>query len=69
MFTHVMNLTMNAAIFRAGSPQVAPRRAVPSRVRTAPRKPGAPAGNERGSGVPATVRIYADAFKTAVYGG
>ena len=69
MFTHVMNLTMNAAIFRFGPPGAAPRPAKPRKVRATPRASQVQAGNSGGSGVPATVRIYADAFNTAVYGG
>jgi hypothetical protein len=69
MFTHVMNLTMNAAIFRPGPVGAVPRRTVPSRVRAAPRRAQERPRSGGEKGVPATLRIYADAFKTAVYGG
>ncbi|HSS64969.1 MAG TPA: hypothetical protein VLS27_11085 [Gammaproteobacteria bacterium] len=69
MFTHVMNLTMNAAIFRAGAPSGMPEPAATKKTKAARRRSEPAARKWDGSRVPATVRIYADAFKTAVYGG
>lgn len=69
MFTHVMNLTMNAAIFREGSPPREPTLAAPKKVKAARRSKEPAVGNVDASRAPATLKIYADAFKTAVYGG
>lgn len=70
MFTHVMNLTMNNAIFRSGQSGSAPRSAPEARPVAAPRgkrrvTPAA-APEKRG---PATLQILASAFNTAVHGG
>lgn len=69
MFIDVMNLTMNAAIFRAGPPQGEPKRAAPARARQTRQRSESVARKAGESRLPAAVRIYADAFKTAVYGG
>lgn len=69
MFTHVMNLTMNAAIFRDALPHAEPKRAAPVTAKQTRRRSKSAARNAGRSRVPATVQIYADAFKTAVYGG
>ena len=69
MFTHVMNLAMNAAIFRAGAPRGMPEPAATERAKATRRRSVSAARKKDGSRIPAAVRIYADAFKTAVYGG
>lgn len=69
MFTHVMNLTMNAAIFREGSPGREPMRATPKKPKAVAQRARRAVQNSAGNKAPATFQIYADAFKTAVYGG
>ncbi len=71
MFTHVMNLTMNNAMFRSGQSFGAPRAAPEKRPVAAPRRKrtlasAAAAPVKRG---PATLQILASAFNTAVHGG
>lgn len=69
MFTHVMNLMMDAAIFRAGTTGGEPERARPKKAKAARRLSGSAAEHAGGNRAPATYQIYAAAFKTAVYGG
>ncbi len=68
MFTHVMNLTMNAAIFREGSPGHEPMRATPKKPRATAQRAQEAVQKFAVSRAPAAFQIYADAFKTAVYG-
>ncbi len=69
MFTHVMNLTMNAAIFRSGPPSGEPKRAESKTAGTTRRRSEVVARKAGRSRLNPTFQIYADAFKTAVYGG
>jgi len=69
MFMHVMNLTMNAAIYRELSPGREPMRATPKKAKAAAQRARLAVQNSAASRAPATFQIYADAFKTAVYGG